>query len=144
MNDGSGNDYVNEYKLMKNSHGYQAVVVDINQLYDQFAYGIDLHPACIRNFTDYVLANWNDITKPKNILLIGKGTEFQQYNITLSLKGLCYIPTWGFPGSDILLTSTKNSSVPRIPIGRLSILNHTELLNYKNILNQIDLHILYR
>jgi hypothetical protein len=138
MNDGSGNDYVNEYKLMKNSHGYQAVVVDINQLYDQFAYGIDLHPACIRNFTDYVLANWNDITKPKNILLIGKGTEFQQYNITQSLKTLCYIPTWGFPGSDILLTSTKNSSVPRIPIGRLSILNHTELLYYKNKVDEYE------
>lgn len=129
-NDGNGNNYVEEYRQMKIQHGYNAVVADINDLYNQFTYGVELHPSAIRNFTDFILDTWTDVPQQKFMLLIGKGIEYMTFNATPSTKPLCYIPTWGNAGSDILLTASPGNTVPRIPIGRLSVLTHQEIKNY--------------
>jgi hypothetical protein len=135
-NDGNGNNYVEAYRQMKNQHGFQAVIADIHDLYNQFAYGVELHPSAIRNFTDYILQTWTDVPQQKHILLIGKGIEYMNYNITPSLKPLCYIPTWGNAGSDVLLTAAPGNPVPRIPIGRLSVLSHQEIKSYLDKVNE--------
>ncbi|HZG00477.1 MAG TPA: C25 family cysteine peptidase, partial [Chitinophagales bacterium] len=135
-NDGSGNDFVNEYKQLKNSHGFQTVVIDIEELYDQFGHGIETSPLCYRNFTDYVLASWTGVPGEKNMLLVGKGLEWHPVNDNPTLKPFNYVPTWGYPGSDVLLTAQPNNPVPRINIGRLSILQHFELKNYKDKVEQ--------
>lgn len=136
-NDGSGNDYVNEYKQLKNSHGFQSVIVDMDELYDQFGYGIDLSPLCFRNFTDYALATWTTVPGEKNMLLVGKAIEWHPFNLDpANLKPLCYVPTWGYPGSDVLLTAQPNNPVPRIHVGRLSILEYDDLKNYKDKVEQ--------
>lgn len=135
-NDGNGNNYVEEYRQMKNQHGFTSVVADIEDLYNQFTYGVELHPSAIRNFADYILQTWNDVPQQKYFLLIGKGIEYMSYNTTPSLKSLCYVPTWGNAGSDVLLTAAPGSPVPRIPVGRLSILTHQELKHYLDKVNE--------
>ncbi len=131
-NDGNGNNYPEEYRVMKNQHGYTAVIADIADLYNQFTYGVELHPSAIRNFTDFILDTWTDVPQQKFMLIIGKGIEYMNYNSTPTQKALCYVPTWGNAGSDILLTASPTSTVPRIPIGRLSVLTAEELKNYMN------------
>jgi len=142
LDDGNGNNYVSEYAKYRNSFeggGHQAEIVLIDQLYDQFAYGIKKHPLAIRNFIDFALARWN--VKPEHLFIIGKGREYV-YSATdppgsydkLKNNSLmyaqCLVPTFGHPGSDPLLTATTASIVPRVAVGRLSVENASEINVY--------------
>ncbi|MBA3647618.1 MAG: hypothetical protein H0W62_03550 [Chitinophagales bacterium] len=128
FNDGTGHNYINDYRDFKNSYGYKSIVVDVNQLYDQFAYGIRLHPLAIRNFADYILSKWPP--DERHLFLIGKGIEYTSIWSNSVNRSLCYVPTFGNPGSDNLLTATNASPVPRIPIGRISCLSANEIRIY--------------
>ena len=129
FDDGSGNNYVQQYKDFKNSTGYQAIVANIEELYDQFSYGVEMHPISIRNFSKFINDTWAGTTT-KNIFIIGKGIEFLNYNDIPASKPHNYIPTWAWPGSDILLTSTNTNQTPLIAIGRIPALNTTDIKNY--------------
>jgi hypothetical protein len=139
-NDGKGNNYVQQYADFKNSCGYHSVVVDINQLYDQFAYGVQRHPLSIRNFALYARQHWT--IKPKYILLIGKGSEWESGEIDANLNyadfnddpadyiPLCLVPTFGTPGADELFTATTYNPTPAIPVGRISTTNPADIAAY--------------
>ncbi len=104
-----------EYRQSEAGGSYRTQIIDISQLEDQFAYGVDLHPLSVKNFLNYISEQWSD---PQFIFLIGKGLEYAEgrhqdfeYN---------YLPVFGIPGSDNLLTSKMESSVPLVPVGRLA------------------------
>ena len=93
----------------------------IDQLEDQFAFGIKKHPLSIRNFIRWARVNYP--APLKNVLLIGKGVLYTQFRVAESnpdIDKLDLVPTFGTPASDILLTAVGNSSVPLTPIGRIS------------------------
>ncbi|MEO6168409.1 MAG: C25 family cysteine peptidase [Chitinophagales bacterium] len=123
--DSTGHNYIEDYKNFKNTIGYNAIVVNIRQLYDQFAWGIHEHPASIRKFTDFILDKWP--TAQRHVFLIGKGIEYTNLWDAPTTRPLCYVPTFGTPGSDVLLTATGNSPAPRIPIGRIACLTPEEI-----------------
>jgi len=129
FNDGAGNNYVQQYKDFKNSNGYQAIIANIEDLYDQFAYGVEMHPISIRNFSNFINSTWAG-TSAKHIFIIGKGIEFINYNDLPASKAHNYIPTWAWPGSDILLTSTNTNQTPLISIGRIPALTTNDIKNY--------------
>ncbi len=129
FDDGSGNNYVQQYKDFKNTLGYQALVANIQELYDQFGFGVDEHPLSIRNFSRFINDTWIGTTT-KHIFLIGKGIEFTVYNDLPASRPHNYVPTWAWPGSDILLTSTNTNQTPQISIGRIPALNTTDIKNY--------------
>ncbi len=54
----------------RGSQGFSTLVVDIDQLYNQFNDGI-LNPIAIKNFLAYTFANWQ--TPPSYVLLVGDG-----------------------------------------------------------------------
>lgn len=117
--DESQNSYVADYAQYRQSAiggNYQTQIIDIRQLVDQFAYGIHMHPLSIKNFVNFIDRNW---TNPQYLFLIGKGLEYGQAR--LNEEPYEYLPVYGVPGSDNLLTSHGNSSVPRIPVGRLAV-----------------------
>ena len=77
FDDGNGSNFVDAYANYRSSAaggGHRTLIVDINQLYDQFAYGVARHPISIRNFAHYVKLNWVDL---QYFLIIGKGRELQ-------------------------------------------------------------------
>jgi hypothetical protein len=125
LKDSTGHNYVEDYKNYKNANGYNAVVVNILELYDQFGDGIQTHPAAIRKFTDYIVDHWP--AEERHLFLIGKGMEFHPMWDNPDLRKYCYVPTLGYPGSDILLTAKGSSPVPRIPTGRLACLTPGEI-----------------
>lgn len=141
---GSGaNNYVEQYKQYRSTAiggNYHAIVVDINDITDQFAFGINKHPLSIRNFLRYARANFDSV--PKYVFIIGKGLNYIDFRENEGEPDIAYqnlVPTWGHPASDNLLSAANNSSaIPITPIGRLSAISATEVGDYLTKIKQYD------
>ena len=111
---GSNNvDLYSQYRHSAVGGGFNTKVIDINELEDQFAYGIKKHPSAIKDFIQYAVNNFS--VKPKYIFLVGKGIEYDQYTIHQGSRyadKLNLVPTFGAPASDVLLSSPYGSIVP--------------------------------
>lgn len=132
--------YVN-YRNSANGGSYQAVAIDVNKLYDLFAYGHQFHPLAIKNFVKYALDNWQ--TKPEYLFIVGKGLQPQLYTSYManpSAYNFKPIPTWGHPGTDNLLTSysTNGKTFPELATGRLSIQTNEEIGVYLEKVKQYE------
>lgn len=107
------------YRLTSFKNPQNSYVVNIEELYDQFAYGIEKHPYSIRGFVDYVLDNWT--SQPNYLFLLGKSIKSNEarsgVNFTQNL-----VPSFGHPASDMMLTAGLNGTITEspIPIGRVS------------------------
>ncbi|MES2619442.1 MAG: C25 family cysteine peptidase, partial [Bacteroidota bacterium] len=125
-NDGTGNDPVEEFRVYRSSKYPNAQVVDIDILYDQFGYGIKKSPLAIRNFISYA-KNTFDL---KYVFVIGKGRENFKIRDGGSSYNQCLVPTFGYPGSDNLLASTRASDLAQVAVGRLAAENRAQVRNY--------------
>jgi hypothetical protein len=119
-----------QYAAYRQTKGYTPLVVDITQLYDQFAYGIEQHPLAIRHFVNWMASSFDSI--PKALFLFGKSVHPQTVRQMPSLRNQYLVPTWGTPSSDILLAVNPLSShyEPILPVGRLSVLTNQEANAY--------------
>ena len=127
MNDGQGNNFIVEYAQYRASTeggDYTPVIVPITTLTDQFAYGIENHPSSIRHFIHWAMKNWSD---PQHVFLIGKGVVSNE--VRKFKPDWQTVPTFGSPGSDMLLTS-DHSFQPLLPIGRIPIVEASEIKDY--------------
>ncbi|MFI5170781.1 MAG: C25 family cysteine peptidase [Chitinophagales bacterium] len=132
FDDGTGINWVDEYKNYRNSlEGglHNTKVIDIDQLYDQFYYGLKKHPLAIRNFILYAADNF--ASRPDYVFLIGKSYS---YDVTRAYATPEYaadlVPTFGHPGADNLLSARPGSVVPEIPIGRISARTGNDIKSY--------------
>jgi Peptidase family C25 len=117
---------INEYAAYRTSNeggNFKVQIVDAQQLYEQFGYGINRHPLAIRNFIKYIKKNWLPVSY---IFLVGKGRDYQSSRTGVDFD----VPTWGYPGSDILLAASNNSDVPDIAIGRIAASTTADLKIY--------------
>ncbi|MCF3107834.1 C25 family cysteine peptidase [Niabella sp. CC-SYL272] len=127
------NDYRN-YRASAAGGAYNAKVYLIDQLTDQFAYGIQYHSLSIRNFLRFARARF--ASPPRQAFLIGKGVSYvasrtyPSYDLAPQLPQLNLVPTFGYPSSDVLLSAEGSSSQPLTPIGRLSVVNGDEITLY--------------
>ncbi len=125
---------VDQYKAYRSSAdggSFKTEIVDINDLYDHFAYGAAFHPIAIKNFVAYTEENWASLT---HMMVLGKGLEYQYMRKTNDVINQKYknffVPTYGYPGSDILMVSSKNSHIPSVAIGRLAARTDKDILDY--------------
>ncbi len=123
--DGNGNNWVQEYADYRSSAdggGYSTVIVDVQQLYDQFGWGLNRHPLSIRNFGHYVKREWEDV---QYFFVVGKGREYRNVRTAAQLANASnetfYVPTFGFPGSDNQLLAGEDGFTPVIPLGRIAV-----------------------
>lgn len=125
------------YATYRQSKGMYSAVVDVESLYDQYAYGIDKHPMAIRNFINQALTSWTH--SPSHLFLLGKSVNSKDHrrgdlNTSAGLAArVAYsrnlVPSYGNPSADNLLISglkNTNLEVP-IPLGRLSAKNLTDV-----------------
>lgn len=144
MNGPNGTNPVDDYKAYRSSAAggsHTAKVYLIDELVDQFAFGIKKNPLGIRNFVRWAR---NTFSSPvKNVLLIGKGVSYPQYRTYESysdIDGLAYVPTFGWPASDNLLTTDGSADeIPKVPIGRISAIYPSEVTIYLNKLKEYEL-----
>lgn len=133
-NNGAGQNYVDQYRAYRNTAaggGFNAKIYDIDQLEDQFGYGIKHHPSSVKDFIQFAKTNFTQV--PKYVFLIGKGVSYSDYQFVKNSPNgdkISLVPTFGFPASDIRLASAYNSLVPDVPIGRLSVVAGNEVGNY--------------
>ncbi len=107
-----------------------AIVFNINELYDQFAYGIEKHPYAIRGFMDYIVDNWT--STPRYLFLLGKSIKAKESRKPANDFYYNLIPSFGNPASDNMLTSGLNGTLrePLVPTGRLAAKSNLEVLWY--------------
>jgi len=127
-----------------NGGNYNTMVASINDLYDQFAYGVERNPFAIKNFCGYLIANatTTNIRPPSNLFLIGKGVHaiealplVRGFDVAPpQVAAKCLVPSFGNPSTDILLTEGLPGSTifpePAIATGRLSAQTDQDVLNY--------------
>ena len=125
---------VEEYRAYRSSvagGSYNSKVYLEDELNDQYGFGIKKNPAALRNFIRYARINY--AVTPKHVFIIGKGVHYVHHRSSEShadMSKLNLVTTFGWPGSDILLTANPGSSQPEIPIGRLSAINGAEVALY--------------
>ena len=118
------------------TNDYVSEVIDINQLYDQFAYGIKRSPISIRNFAHFTQKN-NEAAK--YFFLIGNAREYHEIRTSEALAASAFfLPTYGAVGSDNLLFGTPNHSSPIYPIGRLTAQNGDAVKVYLDKVQQTE------
>lgn len=144
---GSGINYVEQYRQYRssvNGGSYNAKIYDINELKEQFGFGIKNHPAAIRDFIRWADANF--AVKPKFVFLIGRAVTYSSYknnefignNYNPDVDKLNLVPTFGWPASDVLMACHPGTYVPLVPIGRLGAVNGNEVANYLEKMKQYE------
>ncbi len=136
FNDGNGNNYVDQYRQYRasaNGGSFNAKVYEINEINDQFGYGIRRHPDALRNFILY--ADQQFTVKPKYVFILGRGVAYSDYRALgyendPRLQQMDFVQTFGWPPSDVLLACPPGTVSPVVPTGRLSAINGTEVNNY--------------
>jgi hypothetical protein len=130
----NGTNPVNDYRLYRGSASggsYNAKIYLVDELIDQFGFGIKKNPLGIRNFIRYARLNY--AAKPLDVFIIGKGVSYNEqrnFESTPDIDKLNLVPTFGYPASDVLLTAEPGSSIPEIPVGRLSAISAAEVAVY--------------
>ncbi len=112
------------------SHNVKIYMID--QLIDQFAFGIKNNPEAVRSFTRWARNTFNQ--QVKNVLLIGKGVRYDAFRVNESspdLERLHFIPTFGVPATDILMVANPGlDGIPQVSVGRISAINGDEVATY--------------
>lgn len=131
----NGADHVAEYAAYRGSPAggsFKTTIVDVDELYEQFAYGVRYHPLAIRNFCHYVGREWES---PRYLFIIGKGLDYSQFRDPLAQTtygdSLFFLPAYGTPGADILFVMQGNGvTTPLFPVGRLAATRPLEIRAY--------------
>lgn len=139
----TGSNPVEEYRTYRTSAAggsHNAKTYFIDDLIDQFAFGIKSHPLSIRNFIRYAKDKFAQ--EPENVFLIGKGVQYVHNRIfenNPDITKLNLIPTFGLPASDNLYTANPGSSLKLMSIGRLSAINTDEVKLYLEKVKEYEL-----
>ncbi|MGK7391588.1 MAG: C25 family cysteine peptidase [Candidatus Cyclobacteriaceae bacterium M2_1C_046] len=117
------------YRASADGGGYDTLVVDVLQLYDQFSFG-EITPLAVFNFVKWL----KETASPEYLFFIGEGMEVH-YNYhrrpgSYDFKDL--IPPAGLPASDVLYSAGLGEQTyqPSIPTGRLTASTPEQVINY--------------
>lgn len=140
-NDNFGNNWIEQYAIYRSSiagGNYDVINANIEELIDQFAYGVDKHPLSIKEFANHALYNWP--SPPKYLLLIGKGISADLCRKSPVNQSNNLIPTYGNSPSDILLTAGLYGTQlqPAISTGRISAKTGEEVQMYLDKIKEYD------
>lgn len=119
------------YRGSDEGGGFRVKIVSIEQLQDQYIYGVQGHPYAVRNFIGKLIAEERGV---RFVNIIGKGMGYGYLRAPKDYKNRYYkshfVPTYGHYGSDNLLVAQKGTAVPRIPVGRIPATTPEEIGHY--------------
>lgn len=119
----------------RGSQGLGTILVDVQDIYDEFGYGV-ISPEAIREFLAYTTLNWQ-APSPSFVVLVGDG-NYDPKNF-LGNNKTSYIPPFlaladpwiGETAADNrYVTFAGPESLPEMILGRLSVNNLTEANNF--------------
>lgn len=138
----NANGIIQQYAAYRNSNvggALNSKIYDIDELVDQFAYGIKQHPLSVKNFLRYARNTFS--SPPQFAFLIGKAVTYDEYRMNQASSyadRLNLVPTFGWPASDNVLASDDLTPLPATPIGRLSVVTQTEIATYFSKLKEYE------
>ena len=134
-------DGIADYRRSPAGGGYTVTVVDVEDLYEAFGYGVARHPMAIRN---YVAAARRVAPGLQYLFLVGRGRELPDLRAADDLaaaRTTYFLPSFGFPASDNLLTADLGGVTPNLSTGRLAAINDGEVGIYLRKLRAVEAQI---
>ncbi len=144
---GKSPNYIQSYATYRSSvqgGEHEVAIVNAEDLYNQFAYGQNMHPSAIKNYLAYAQNQNNN--KIKHLFIVGKGLRFDKmfdYFKNPSAYNYTPVPTYGSPGSDNLF-SAFDKRIPTIPTGRFSAWSNEELGQYLEKVQQYESEVQFK
>jgi len=71
---------------LRQSQGYQVSIVDVDNIYDEFSYGLH-DPQAIKSFLDWTYRHWQ--RQPQFVMLAGSGTLIRAATLLEALRTSC-------------------------------------------------------
>lgn len=130
----SGSNILDQYAQYRNSSAggsFNSKIIDIDELVDQFAFGIKKHPLSVKNFLRFARSRFT--AAPRFAFLIGKAVTYNEYRLNENSPNadkLNLVPTFGWPASDDILGSDGFDPISETPIGRLAAIRPEEVQIY--------------
>lgn len=142
--DGLGNNWVQayaDYRASADGGNYRTAVIEVKQLFDQFAYGIDFHPLSIRNAFHFLRKQ--QMKDLEYVFIIGRGQEYQEMRLPQQLQEAIagrdmLVPSFGYPAGDNLLFTTNETKVSPISNGRLAANDPAEIKIYLDKVKDLE------
>lgn len=135
-------DVIAQYKYYRESPqggNFTPIVVDIEQLYNQFSYGIHRHPYSVKNFINYVHSkDWDAL---KYVYILGGAIQSNTSRTKIEQIQKVLIPTYGYPPSDNLLTSLWGEDISAYSTGRIAAQSASELRAYLDKVKNVESNI---
>jgi len=130
-----------EYRASAEGGSYDTLVVNIDQLYDQFGYG-ETTPLAIYRFMNFLTS----VQVPRYLFIIGKGLDpswnyFRNPNAPEFTVHKNLVPSAGMPASDMQFTVGLAGTTyePAVPTGRISATSPTQVAAYLNKVKESEL-----
>lgn len=128
------------YRASSAGGSYDTLVVDVEQLYNQFNYG-EPSPLAIKKFMQFLTTTGS----PEYLFIIGKGLDisydyFRKANTTAFSYFKNLVPSAGYPASDSYYTAGLNgtSHEPAVPTGRIPALLPEHVAAYLNKVKEME------
>ncbi len=128
-----------DYRASAAGGGYAPLVVNIQQVFDQFNYG-EQSPLAIFHFMKFLSAT----RAPSYLFLIGKALEigygyYRKPTLITDYRNL--VPTGGYPGSDVIFTAGlagADEHTPAVPTGRITAMQPVQVAAYLNKVKDME------
>lgn len=140
--DENGSNVLQEYKEYRESNqggSFTPIIVDVEQLYNQFAYGIHRHPYSVKNFINHIYGKWKSL---KYVYIIGGAIQSNDSRTKSEEIKKVFVPTYGYPPSDNLLTSLWNEDISAYATGRIAVQSAAELNSYLQKVKDVESNLL--
>lgn len=125
------------YRASQAGGSYDTLVVDIDQLYNQFNYG-EISPLAIFRFMKMMVDNGD----PRHLFIIGKGLDVSlgYHRNSEDFEYHDFVPSAGMPASDICFTAGLTSSgfEPAVATGRITANTPADVAAYLNKVKETD------
>ena len=127
-----------EYRSLPEGGGYDTLIVNIGQLYDQFNFG-EKSPRAIFQFMKFLAS----VKLPKYLFLIGKGLDVNYgygRNPSAFTEYKDLVPGAGYPGSDMAFTAGLSGTphAPAVATGRLTAMHAADVASYLNKVKETE------
>ncbi len=119
---------------------YHAQVVDIDDIYENFGYGLKDHPYALKAYLNYIHKN-NYVGDSLHCFIICKGApprDVMAYDYTTTSPGYPVIACYADPGSDGLFGDFNFDAIRDIAIGRVPVKNATDIEVYFNKVKEYE------
>ncbi|CAH1002306.1 hypothetical protein LEM8419_03221 [Neolewinella maritima] len=138
---GAGIDAVAAHRSSALGGSHHVHTVYVEDLYDSFGYGYGRHPQAMKNYVDAALAQAPGL---RYLFIIGKGREYTSLRNAADLadaQETFFVPGYGLPASDNLISAPLGEVTPRLATGRLAAITPQEVAIYATKLRAVEQQI---